>query len=171
MFTWGRNEASQLGTGASLVFDAYNTSASPALVSFTNDSTSSVNDKPSVVKIKQAACGHKHIVALTVDGKMFIWGDGKWIQPELVRGDDNEMLKPNRSIEYVAAGKAYSAAIDREGRLWTWGTNKSCMGVKNPGSSAISPSVVNLSEVNNLRVTKVFAGYDSVAVIGAPRKI
>ncbi|KAG8176599.1 hypothetical protein JTE90_026848 [Oedothorax gibbosus] len=70
--------------------------------------------------------GGRHALALTIDGKVFSWGEGddgklghgnkiSYERPRLVLG-----LKSKR-IRDIACGSAHSAAISSSGELYTWG--------------------------------------------------
>ena len=70
--------------------------------------------------------GGKHAMALTVDGKVFSWGEGddgklghcsrlSCEKPRLI-----EALKAKR-VRDVACGSSHSAAITSNGELYTWG--------------------------------------------------
>ena len=79
-----------------------------------------------VVKSVAVHSGGKHALALTLDGKVFSWGEGEdgklghgnrltLDRPKLV-----EALRPKR-IRFVACGSSHSAAITSSGELYTWG--------------------------------------------------
>ncbi|XP_072258440.1 E3 ubiquitin-protein ligase HERC2 [Pyxicephalus adspersus] len=79
-----------------------------------------------VVKKVAVHSGGRHAMALTVDGKIFSWGEGddgklghfsrmNCDKPRLV-----EALKSKR-IRDIACGSSHSAAITSSGELYTWG--------------------------------------------------
>ena len=79
-----------------------------------------------VVKKVAVHSGGKHAMALTVDGKVFSWGEGddgklghcsrlSCEKPRLI-----EALKAKR-VRDVACGSSHSAAITSSGELYTWG--------------------------------------------------
>lgn len=79
-----------------------------------------------VVKKVAVHSGGKHAMALTVDGKVFSWGEGddgklghcsrlSCEKPRLI-----EALKAKR-VRDVACGSSHSAAITSNGELYTWG--------------------------------------------------
>lgn len=81
---------------------------------------------PYVVKKVAVHSGGKHAMALTVDGKVFSWGEGddgklghgnrmSYDKPKLI-----EALKSKR-IRDIACGSSHSAAITSGGELYTWG--------------------------------------------------
>jgi len=76
-------------------------------------------------RIVSVATSDKHCLALSVDGKVFSWGSGSY--GALGHGDDADSTVPSkieslRRIERIAAGPRWaSAAVDEDGRLFTWG--------------------------------------------------
>ncbi|KAM9567415.1 E3 ubiquitin-protein ligase HERC2 isoform 7-T8 [Guaruba guarouba] len=79
-----------------------------------------------VVKKVAVHSGGRHAMALTVDGKVFSWGEGddgklghfsrmNCDKPRLI-----EALKTKR-IRDIACGSSHSAAITSSGELYTWG--------------------------------------------------
>ncbi|XP_023713900.1 E3 ubiquitin-protein ligase HERC2 [Cryptotermes secundus] len=79
-----------------------------------------------VVKKVAVHSGGKHAMALTLDGKVFSWGEGEdgklghnsrlsLDKPRLI-----ESLKSKR-IRDIACGSSHSAAITSNGELYTWG--------------------------------------------------
>ncbi|XP_071532835.1 E3 ubiquitin-protein ligase HERC2 isoform X2 [Panulirus ornatus] len=79
-----------------------------------------------VVKKVAVHSGGRHAMALTVDGKVFSWGEGEdgklghgnrlsYDKPKLI-----EALKSKR-IRDIACGSSHSAAITSSGELYCWG--------------------------------------------------
>ncbi|KAK8398901.1 hypothetical protein O3P69_004178 [Scylla paramamosain] len=79
-----------------------------------------------VVKKVAVHSGGRHAMALTVDGKVFSWGEGEdgklghgnrmsYDKPKLI-----ESLKSKR-IRDIACGSSHSAAITSSGELYCWG--------------------------------------------------
>lgn len=70
------------------------------------------------LKVKMAACGFEHSVALCDDGT--VWGWGKEFYES--KNSSKPVQIPGLSdITYVAAGDRVSAAIKSDGTLWMWG--------------------------------------------------
>ncbi|XP_026481647.1 E3 ubiquitin-protein ligase HERC2-like [Ctenocephalides felis] len=70
--------------------------------------------------------GGKHAMALTLDGKVFSWGEGE--DGKLGHGNRLTLEKPrlieslkNKRIRDIACGSSHSAAITSSGELYTWG--------------------------------------------------
>ena len=110
LWTWGRNQAGQLGDGTTT------DRAIPQPIA-----TSSGSPPWTAV-----ACGGSHTLALRADGTLWAWG----------RNDDGQLgLGNNNSVAFpmmignlsgwarIACGFNHSAAIRGDGSLWTWGDN------------------------------------------------
>lgn len=52
------------------------------------------------------------------------WGQTQYFSPSLIVGDDRKFL--SNQIVIVAAGKNFSAAVDRYGHLFTFGDGNTC---------------------------------------------
>ncbi|XP_017138352.1 probable E3 ubiquitin-protein ligase HERC2 [Drosophila miranda] len=79
-----------------------------------------------VVKKVAVHSGGKHALALTLDGKVFSWGEGE--DGKLGHGNRTTLDKPrqvetlrSKKIRDVACGSSHSAAISSQGELYTWG--------------------------------------------------
>ncbi|XP_060526978.1 E3 ubiquitin-protein ligase HERC2 [Cylas formicarius] len=79
-----------------------------------------------VVKKVAVHSGGKHAMALTLDGKVFSWGEGE--DGKLGHGNRLNLDKPklvealkSKKIRDVACGSSHSAAITSGGELYTWG--------------------------------------------------
>ncbi|KLO20338.1 RCC1/BLIP-II protein [Schizopora paradoxa] len=77
----------------------------------------------------QVACGTDHVLALTVHGTVYVWGNGQQaqlgrriIERRKVNGLSPERLAIRR-IVYVAAGNFHSFAISETGAVYAWGLN------------------------------------------------
>ncbi|KAL3277032.1 hypothetical protein HHI36_012394 [Cryptolaemus montrouzieri] len=79
-----------------------------------------------VIKKVAVHSGGKHAMALTLDGKVFSWGegeDGKLGHGNRLNLDKPRMIEALRSkkIREIACGSSHSAAITSNGELYTWG--------------------------------------------------
>ncbi len=87
-----------------------------------------------IPKIKQVSITDSHIMALTNDGKVFIWGDDDFGYLSLPYHHDfpdksNLYLSPQLltslpKISYITADGGGSSAITRDGRLYVWGIDR-----------------------------------------------
>ncbi|MEO3946612.1 stalk domain-containing protein [Gorillibacterium sp. CAU 1737] len=116
---WGNNFTGQLGTKP--LIEKTETIAKPIKVN-------------GLSSVKSIAAGISHSLALKSDGTVWAWGSNK--DGELGIGshgkDKNtwgptvieitpKQVKNLRNVVAIAAGLQYSAAIDKDGNLWTWG--------------------------------------------------
>ena len=86
--------------------------------------------RPSLVEIRgilrQVACGGMHSVALTFDGKLFSWGCND--DDSLGRGGEESECHPvggalaGAEVAMVTAGDSHTAALTRDGKVYSWGT-------------------------------------------------
>lgn len=79
-----------------------------------------------VVKKVAVHSGGKHAMALTLDGKVFSWGegeDGKLGHNNRITLDKPKLIEALRSkrVRDIACGSSHSAAITSSGELYTWG--------------------------------------------------
>ncbi|KAF6037593.1 HERC2 [Bugula neritina] len=79
-----------------------------------------------VVKKVAVHSGGRHALALTVDGKVFAWGegdDGKLGHYSRATCDTPRLIECLRSkrVRDIACGSAHSACITSNGELYTWG--------------------------------------------------
>ncbi|XP_044756400.1 E3 ubiquitin-protein ligase HERC2 [Coccinella septempunctata] len=79
-----------------------------------------------VIKKVAVHSGGKHAMALTLDGKVFSWGEGE--DGKLGHGNRLNLDKPkmidalkSKKIREIACGSSHSAAITSNGELYTWG--------------------------------------------------
>jgi len=128
LFTWGKDDQQQLGLGPGMTLDMNSVVLAPCLVEqwelehldIENDTiTVDPQKRP---KIKSVACGSQHTLALTENGRVFFWGAKGEIIPQLVRGNASEFN--TIKISAIAAGKKFSAVVDDQGCLYTWGDGR-----------------------------------------------
>ncbi|KAK5650580.1 hypothetical protein RI129_001609 [Pyrocoelia pectoralis] len=79
-----------------------------------------------VIKKVAVHSGGKHALALTLDGKVFSWGEGD--DGKLGHGNRLNLDKPkiidalrSKRVRDIACGSSHSAAITSSGELYTWG--------------------------------------------------
>ncbi|MBF0543890.1 MAG: Ig-like domain-containing protein [Candidatus Riflebacteria bacterium] len=127
VYTWGRNIEGELGDGT--------TNATPAPIS--------INISAFGSPVKQIAAGGYHTLALLQDGRVIGWGANS--KGEITGASGANIPTPAQivgisSIDFIAAGFYYSAALQlSNGLVFTWGDNsKGQLG--RAGSSAIAAS-------------------------------
>src|SRR5665647_1752464 len=108
LYTWGGGGDGQLGTGTP------QTEILPVHIPLPH------NDE-AVISI---AAGSYHTVAVTVDGKLYAWGNNR--RGRLGTGTTQNELHPvhipfPQAVASVAAGGFYTVAVTVDGQLYTWG--------------------------------------------------
>ena len=164
LLTWGRNEAGQLGLGVGLTLDTYSMESVPARVDFDNDGL--WGEKQEEVLIRDVVCGHRHQVALSQKGDMYLFGMRVWMKPVRIEGD-NGALRGRRMVA-VGAGKNWSIGVDEEGYAWSWGSGSSgCLGHGDLKAVKEPKRIAGFGPGGQFgRAEKVFSGFmDKVAVL------
>ncbi len=108
VFSWGGNDAGQLGDGTNVA----------------RRRPVRVRGLANVVRI---AAGRRHSLALTADGRVWAWGSNG--RGQLGTGSAPQLRAPTlvaslSQIAAIDAGAAYSVAISRSGDVYAWGANK-----------------------------------------------
>ncbi|MGK3960038.1 SBBP repeat-containing protein [Sorangium sp. So ce118] len=135
VWAWGRNSDGQLATG-DLV--------SPAMT------PSEVAGLPI---IKAVAAGGSHSLALDVDGHLWAWGLNSSGQLGTRTKSSTPQATPvqiqipgSPTIRAIAAGFAYSMALDDAGAVWTWGNNAYAqIGNNSSGGEVLTPYSVSVA--------------------------
>eukprot|EP00897_Mesotaenium_endlicherianum_P002227 jgi/Mesen1/2031/ME000148S01136 len=115
VFAWGWGKYGQLGLG---------TTANEA-------SPRRVRDQLSRERVVQIACGSSHTMALSSDGAVFSWGQGRWGQTG--HGHERDTLTPalvrglsHRAAVQIAAGSRHSLAVTDDSQVFGWGEGERC---------------------------------------------
>ena len=127
-------------------------------------------------RIAQASCGHRHCVALTKQGKVYTWGEGRFGQ--LGHGDrqsrkDPTMVEMKRvKIVKIDAGNYHTACLTMDGECQVFGCGAQGQLGLGDVKDRLSPCVVQLREGSvELRVLDVSCSATStVFVARRPRK-
>jgi alpha-tubulin suppressor-like RCC1 family protein len=117
LWGWGQNDNGQLGKGDN------DNATTPTLVS-----------NPFPGKCYDFDCGSAHVLALYDDNddgiyRLFAWGVN--LQGQLGLGDDTDRNSPEEvtgfdaSITDISCGSFHSVVLDKNGNVWTWGSNES----------------------------------------------
>jgi hypothetical protein len=121
VYAWGWNGRGQTGRGTINTKEDY---AAPVRLALDN------SELTGVIAI---SAGYHHSLALTADGRVYAWGDnvyselgqgvrsGDYPRAVLVKDPAGAGLLGN--IAMVAAGGNHSYALDKLGRVWSWGLN------------------------------------------------
>jgi len=151
LWAWGPNGAGQLGDGTRTP------RLSPVRIgAFTN-------------WIAVSAGAH-YTVAIASDGSLLAWGENFYGQ----LGDGSDLSLNNRPVQrpvrvntpyndwgYVSSGREHTAAIRKDGSLWTWGRNN--WGQLGDGTTEDRSRPVQIGENQNWRA--VSAGYSHTIAI------
>ncbi len=142
LYTWGNNDGGQLGNG-------------------TNDNC---NTPTKIMdNVASVSLGERHGAAITKDGSLYTWGDNYCGQlGNGLYGPYERSLVPIKIMDDMAAvslGYDNSAAIDKNGNLYTWGYNmESALGISDfdwfnyscrPEPTKILGNVVSVSMAEN----------------------
>ncbi|XP_070288953.1 probable E3 ubiquitin-protein ligase HERC4 isoform X3 [Myotis yumanensis] len=145
VFSWGQNKYGQLGLGTDC-----KKQASPQLIK-------------SLIGIPfmQVAAGGAHSFVLTLSGAIFGWGRNKFGQLGL--NDENDRYVPNllkslrtQKIVYICCGEDHTAALTKEGGVFTFGAGGYGQLGHNSTSHEINPRKV--FELMGSIVTQIACG-------------
>ncbi|WP_033491762.1 RCC1 domain-containing protein, partial [Bifidobacterium coryneforme] len=87
-------------------------------------------DTPTVqVRLAQMSAGQSHSLAVGSDGNLYAWGNNQ--NGQLGNGTTTNQTTATKATTptgtgfiQTAAGGSHSMALDRDGRIWTWGSNE-----------------------------------------------
>ena len=138
VMAFGGNSLGQLGTGNK------RSSLLPVLID-------------SNLRFKKISCG-SHSAAISEENKLYIWGTGlfgEWLSPKLI----TEINKP-RDVN-IAGSSGY--AIDKEGNVWSWGSNGS--GELGVGDFDQRTCINSIGILKNRSIKQICSGGNSVFAI------
>ena len=133
---------------------------------------------PNMTNFIEVAAGYHHVLALRKDGTVWSWGNNKtgalgykeegvpWgIAPE-IRYDPYQLsprqIPDLKDIVSIAAGSDFSLALDKEGRVWGWGSESYILNNKaNREDIRKTPTVVY---ENKSAVKVVASSFDSAVL-------
>ena len=115
IWTWGGNQAGQLGNGSSQgqVFDR-NPQPNTVPIQVGSDTNWVVVSTGGDSHFSGESWGRT--VAIRADGTLWAWGRGHGTSPVQIGTDTNWM--------YVSTGRNHTVAIRADGTLWAWGENR-----------------------------------------------
>jgi alpha-tubulin suppressor-like RCC1 family protein len=167
LYAWGRNDRGQLGLGHTLNVYA------PTIV-------------PKLPPILSASAGRNHSLLVALDGTVFAAGDNKMNQCGLLKTNDfsptfqvvtigEKKASQPLIAKSVVAGLEFSAAISKDGRLYTCGSKQfGQTGCGPTGEYIISAGKVGFGaneqftlvpSTSSLRFSMVSAGYNHAAAV------
>uniref|UniRef100_A0A4X2LDV3 HECT and RLD domain containing E3 ubiquitin protein ligase 4 n=1 Tax=Vombatus ursinus TaxID=29139 RepID=A0A4X2LDV3_VOMUR len=145
VFSWGQNKHGQLGLG----FELKRQSSPQLLKSLLG------------IPFSQVAAGGAHSFVLTLSGAIFGWGRNKFGQLGL--NDENDRFVPNllkslrsQKIVYICCGEDHTAALTKEGGVFTFGAGGYGQLGHNSTSHEINPRKV--FELMGSIVTQITCG-------------
>ncbi|XP_044515140.1 probable E3 ubiquitin-protein ligase HERC4 isoform X3 [Gracilinanus agilis] len=145
VFSWGQNKHGQLGLG----FELRSQSAPQLIKSLLG------------IPFMQVAAGGAHSFVLTLSGAIFGWGRNKFGQLGL--NDENDRFVPNllkslrsQKIVYICCGEDHTAALTKEGGVFTFGAGGYGQLGHNSTSHEINPRKV--FELMGSIVTQIACG-------------
>ncbi|KAL3879973.1 hypothetical protein ACJMK2_032247, partial [Sinanodonta woodiana] len=114
-----------------------------------------------VIKKVAVHSGGRHTLALTVDGKVFSWGegdDGKLGHCSKMTLDKPRLIETLKSkrVRDIACGSSHSAAITSNGDLYTWGLGE--YGRLGHGDNATQLKPKQVKDLTGKRVIQVACG-------------
>jgi alpha-tubulin suppressor-like RCC1 family protein len=161
VLAWGANYEDQYGNGYGSI---------PA-----SGSTPVQADLPAGTDVTAIAAGAWDSLALTSDGRVFIWGDYYTGQPGDPRSGFTGSATPvpvdlpaGTRVTAIAAGEDHSLALTSDGRVLAWGVNVG--GALGNGTTMSSSVPVPVDLPAGTKVTAIAAGYGySLAVTSTGR--
>ena len=127
-------------------------------------------------------CGSNHVLALDHKGNVFAWGAGQQNQLgrrviERTRMNGlvpREFGLPRNKITYIECGSYHSFAIDKTGKVWSWGLNNfGETGIEDGAGEAdaiiLKPSVIK--SLNGKTITCMKGGAHHSAAVTADGQI
>ncbi|RWS24487.1 E3 ubiquitin-protein ligase HERC4-like protein, partial [Leptotrombidium deliense] len=159
LYSWGSNGFGQLGTG-----DKGRCLYDPVVIT-----------KLSSIAVRCISAGGSHSMAVSYGNNIYVWGKNEFGQLGL--GDTANRLSPcfqsalsNQEICYVSCGDDHSAAITRDGGLFTWGAGMYGQLGHGKFSNELLPRRV--CELMGLQVSQVSCGRcHTLVVIGSKGRI
>jgi alpha-tubulin suppressor-like RCC1 family protein len=174
-WSWGKNESGQLGLGHGIL-DLYTIETVPVQVLFDSALSEASEDERQQqqnIQVVSLDCGTSHMAACTTEGRLYYWGGKMHFSPNLITGDSGTFLK--QKIVKVATGNGFTAAVDQDGQLFTFGRGKSgCLGHGNKQTLRIPTRVEGFGPQNTQeakernpfgRVVQVFGGNNLIAAL------
>ncbi len=156
VWSWGSGSSGELGRGD------YNEDAKePRII-------------PNMTNFIEVAVGGRHVLALRKDGTVWSWGNNEkgqlgykedgHIEPNYYRAFQKAPKKiPDlKDVVSIGAGSSFSLALDKQGRVWGWGSNAHILNnVQDNKDIKRMPTVV----YENEKVVKVVAtSFDSAVL-------
>ncbi|MFO1374834.1 MAG: hypothetical protein U1E99_09690 [Agitococcus sp.] len=127
---------------------------------------------PNMTDFVEVAAGSEHVLALRKDGTVWSWGNNEkgalgykeegvpWGIPPKIYFDPYQLtpkqLPELKDVVSIAAGSNYSLALDKEGRVWGWGSDINL--VINSVKSPLIKTPTIVYENKNIKKMTITAG-------------
>ncbi|KAK6924991.1 FYVE zinc finger [Dillenia turbinata] len=122
-----------------------------------------VLESTAVLDAQSIACGSRHAVLVTKQGKIFSWGGGSG--GKLGHGFEDDVPSPKlistlttSNIELVACGEYHTCAVTVSGDLYTWGDGNHNFGLLGHGSDASHWTPTRVSGLEDVHISKIACG-------------
>lgn len=157
VWTCGENEHGQLGNGSDSLYQLVPTPIG------------------GVSNVVSVAAGDGHTLTLRWDGTVFAWGEDASGQLGIgpASGSTNSttpvqsQIPAQTAIVAIAAGANHSVALDRNGKVWTWGLgNTGQLGYGGTGNTNLPIQVAGISNV-----VAIAAGFDHTMALTADKRV
>lgn len=157
VFVQGSNKFGQLGLG-----------------DFVDRHELTENVSLSSIQVVDVECGSRHSGVLTVDGKVFCWGDsgsgqcgvGEMLivnEPKILSFIDNNDQNLSVVITKLAFGELHSLGLTDKGNVWAWGSGAP-LGFGDGQARSMSPKLIE--DLSGKKVVCIACGsYHSLAMI------
>jgi alpha-tubulin suppressor-like RCC1 family protein len=130
--------------------------------------------------VTEFACGLKHSLCLTNQGRVFVSGSNEMGQLGLNQSDDLDSftlltipeLFVNEVVVQVKAGYQHSVVFTSSGRIFTWGGNRNYqLGIDSTIQMINRPQLLELPLDGNEWITDLATGWDHTIVLTSENKI
>lgn len=163
LYTWGRNNLAQTGLGYSSEPDEESDGVHPL--------TPTHVTLPEDTEFVSLSFNQNYSLAIDTEGDIWSWGYNKY--GELGRGevDDNCSITSTSAcgktigkidvdnIVLISAGYSHALALDNNGTIWSWGTNKDGeLGTGETNDTVKTPIEVDMND--SLNIIQIAAGSD-----------
>jgi|GEM_PF-4373017 len=143
VWSWGFNGDGQLGSGSNI------SSNIPVPVMGLDN-----------VKVTAISAGYDNTVALDSDGRVWSWGNNGYGQLGSGSNISSNIPVPvigldNVKVTAISAGWSNAAAVDSDGKLWSWGFNANGELANSSITNRSSNMPVPATELDNVKITAV----------------
>jgi len=151
IYSFGKNDKGQLGTGGGMMVDMYAMSSLPTVIE-------GHLENRNIVKV---SAGHSHSACITDKGELFIWGMNLYLEPTLVSSI-------TRCVD-VACGENYTIVLTDDGLIYSFGKGgKGVLGHGNTGNLNDPTLVVAMADKTVLQMSAGLSHFACMATERTP---